>query len=250
MASPSILTGRTDCGVRHWLIKPLLPEGQEYWTMPNLPAGRPQSAMSCGAVQGSGTPLEPPPPFTTSSLQQAASARLNMNPGKTMSVAQALFEQGHISYMRTDSPNLSDEAVAAIRSYATAQQWPLVETPRHWQAKQSAQEAHEAIRPTHVERREAGSTSEERALYQLIWQRAVASQMAAAVYDVRQALSIRWNLWMSGFCVLALKARSSALAGWLLLTEGDATDEMKPRTAITLSRCWMSDNGSPLRMAV
>ena len=212
----------------HWLIKPLLPEGQEYWTDAEF-ARRVAAIRDVVVVQCKDQErrAEPPPPFTTSSLQQAASARLNMNPGKTMSVAQALFEQGHISYMRTDSPNLSDEAVAAIRSYATAQQWPLVETPRHWQAKQSAQEAHEAIRPTHVERREAGSTSEERALYQLIWQRAVASQMAAAVYDVRQALLDSVEPLDERILRFGAKGEKLRFAGWLLLTEGDATDEME-----------------------
>ncbi|MGI9212886.1 MAG: type I DNA topoisomerase [Methylococcaceae bacterium] len=210
----------------HWLIKPLLAEGQEHWTDAGFARRvaelREVIVMQCKDMQRQS---EPPPPFTTSSLQQAASARLNMNPKKTMDVAQALFEQGHISYMRTDSPNLSDEAMESIRQYAQSQNLPLSNAPRHWQAKASAQEAHEAIRPTHVERREAGSTPDERALYQLIWQRAVASQMAAAVYDVRQAV-LDSVLTLDGNTIrFGAKGEILRFAGWLSLTAGDATDE-------------------------
>ncbi|MDR1166742.1 MAG: type I DNA topoisomerase [Deltaproteobacteria bacterium] len=129
----------------------------------------------------------PPPPFITSTLQQAASNALKMDPQRTMEVAQRLYESGHITYMRTDSPNLSDEAVAAIRALAAQRDWPLPEAPRTFKGKELAQEAHEAIRPTHFEDEERGDTRDEKALYRLIRLRAIASQLAAAVYHVVRA---------------------------------------------------------------
>ena len=102
-----------------------------------------------------------------------------------MGLAQRLYEQGAITYMRTDSPNLSEETVAEARAYCAAQGWPVVEQPRHWKAKGDAQEAHEAIRPTHIEVEEAGETPEERALYTLIRMRVLAAMLEDARYAVR-----------------------------------------------------------------
>lgn len=127
----------------------------------------------------------PPAPFTTSSLQQAASNALKFKPKKTMELAQKLYEAGHITYMRTDSPNLSESAIVEIRAYADAQGLPLPEKPRIWKSKEGAQEAHEAIRPTHIEVEEAGESADEKALYALIRIRALASQLADAVFAVR-----------------------------------------------------------------
>lgn len=210
----------------HWLFKPLLPEGGEHWTdeafARRVAAVRELKVVGCRDGERH---AEPPAPFTTSTLQQAASAKLNMNPKKTMDVAQSLFEQGLISYMRTDSPNLSDEAMQAIRAFCLAQQLPLSPKPRTWQAKVSAQEAHEAIRPTHIGQRNAGKDAAERSLYQLIWERAVASQMAAAVYDQRQAV-LESVEPMDGV-ILRFGAKGERLksAGWLSLAGGDAADE-------------------------
>ncbi len=210
----------------HWLPKPLLPEGEEHWTDEAF-ARRVAEVREVVVVgfRDNERRFEPPAPFTTSTLQQAASAKLNMNPKKTMDVAQALFEQGLITYMRTDSPNLSDEAVAEIRAYCEAQQMPLAPQPRVWQAKASAQEAHEAIRPTHVNQRSAGGDASERSLYQLIWERAVASQMAAAVYDVRQAVMESVQPVDDKTLRFGAKGERLKFAGWLSLTGGDAADE-------------------------
>ena len=140
----------------------------------------------------------PAPPFTTSTLQQEASRKLNMSPRRTMSIAQQLYEGvdiegegtvGLITYMRTDSLRLSDEAVAAARSFAGARygQDYLPAAPRQFKAKAGAQDAHEAIRPSNVELTpesiKKDLTSEQFRLYKLIWSRFLASQMAAAVYD-------------------------------------------------------------------
>ena len=140
----------------------------------------------------------PAPPFITSTLQQEASRRLAMTPRRTMSIAQQLYEgveiTGHgtiglITYMRTDSLRLSEEALAAARSYITEHYGKAYYpgTPRRYKTKAGAQDAHEAIRPTYVElspdvvRKDL--TAEQYRLYRLIWGRFTASQMSNAVYD-------------------------------------------------------------------
>ena len=140
----------------------------------------------------------PAPPFITSTLQQEASRKLNMSPRRTMSIAQQLYEGvdiagegtvGLITYMRTDSLRLSDEAVAAARSFAGARygQEYLPDAPRHFKAKAGAQDAHEAIRPSNValtpESIKKDLTAEQFRLYKLIWSRFLACQMANAIYD-------------------------------------------------------------------
>ncbi|GAA5504354.1 DNA topoisomerase 1 [Deinococcus xinjiangensis] len=125
---------------------------------------------------------KPPAPFTTSTLQQAASKALKMGPKKTMDVAQKLYEGGKITYMRTDSPALSDEATQAARAVAAALFGPasVPASPRQFKAKGNAQEAHEAIRPAgknFVAPDQTGLVEDELALYELIYRRTVASQM-------------------------------------------------------------------------
>lgn len=127
--------------------------------------------------------------FTTSSLQQAGGNVFGWSPKKTMDVAQKLFEAGLITYHRTDSPNLSDEAIHAIRGLAQSKNYALPESPRRFREKGDAQGAHEAIRPTHFDD-EAGDEADAdgRKLYQLIWRQALASQLADATYDARLVL--------------------------------------------------------------
>lgn len=123
----------------------------------------------------------PQPPFTTSTLQQEASRRLGFSVNQTMVVAQKLYEEGKITYMRTDSTNLSDLALKSIadeitRGYGAG----YLKTRRYHTQAKGAQEAHEAIRPTYADRRSIEGTEQEKRLYDLIWRRAVASQMADA----------------------------------------------------------------------
>ncbi len=123
----------------------------------------------------------PAPPFTTSTLQQEASRKLGFSVAQTMSLAQKLYEAGHISYMRTDSVNLSEEALQSakneiIKSYGN----DFLEIRNYKTKSKSAQEAHEAIRPTNFSNLEAGASRNEERLYELIWKRAIASQMADA----------------------------------------------------------------------
>jgi DNA topoisomerase-1 len=120
-------------------------------------------------------------PFTTSTLQQAASTRLGFSPANTMRIAQRLYEAGHITYMRTDSTNLGASARAAILKTVEKKYGEGYAVANTYAAKsKSAQEAHEAVRPTRVEKESAGSTPEQKKLYELIWRRAIASQMADA----------------------------------------------------------------------
>lgn len=123
----------------------------------------------------------PQPPFTTSTLQQEASRKLGFSVNQTMVTAQKLYEEGLITYMRTDSVNLSELAMADISRQITEQLGERYLQPRHYHtSSKGAQEAHEAIRPTSMARRTIEGTSSERRLYDLVWKRAVASQMADA----------------------------------------------------------------------
>ena len=121
-----------------------------------------------------------PPPFITSRLQMAASVALGMSPKSTMESLQRLFEEGHITYHRTDSPYVVPDVVAATRQWIS-EQLPkeyLPPTPNVHAAKDGAQEAHEAIRPTHWETGHAAVTGPDAPVYNLIWRRFIASQLA------------------------------------------------------------------------
>ncbi|MEJ0002102.1 MAG: DNA topoisomerase [bacterium] len=122
----------------------------------------------------------PRAPFTTSTLQQTASSRLGYSPSRTMQLAQKLYEAGHITYMRTDSTNLSKVAQDQIVAFVTKKYGAKYAEAHIYKTKsKNAQEAHEAIRPTHIDAMHAG-TEEQQKLYQLIWERAVSSQMTDA----------------------------------------------------------------------
>lgn len=123
----------------------------------------------------------PAAPFTTSTLQQEASRKLGYSVSKTMTLAQRLYEAGKISYMRTDSVNLSEEALKSAEAEITKAFGAAYAMARRYKTKSdSAQEAHEAIRPTDFSVTSTGGDSGERALYELIWKRAIASQMSDA----------------------------------------------------------------------
>ncbi|MDP1725159.1 MAG: type I DNA topoisomerase [Bacteroidota bacterium] len=123
----------------------------------------------------------PAPPFTTSTLQQEASRKMGYGVSVTMSIAQKLYEQGFITYMRTDSVNLAESAIASAEKYITGNFGSQYSRPMRYTTKNdSAQEAHEAIRPTYFENAEIEGTPQEKRLYDLIYKRAIASQMAKA----------------------------------------------------------------------
>ena len=146
----------------------------------------------------------PAPPFTTSTMQQEASRKINFTLKKTMSVAQGLYEgvklpEGHtglITYMRTDSSRISEEARAAAKSYITSTYGEKYYENRYYRTNKDAQDAHEAIRPTHIELKpddiKPYLTNDQYKLYKLIYNRFMASQMAPAVYDT-MSVNIKAN---------------------------------------------------------
>ena len=126
----------------------------------------------------------PAPPFTTSTLQQEAGRKLGMSVSRTMSVAQHLYEQGLITYMRTDSVNLSQQALAQCKEEVIKLYGEKYSRWYNYKTKtKGAQEAHEAIRPSYIDRQSIEGTAEEKRLYDLIWKRTVASQMVCAELD-------------------------------------------------------------------
>ena len=123
----------------------------------------------------------PAAPFTTSTLQQEAARKLGFSVSQTMNVAQRLYEAGFITYMRTDSVNLSNDAMSSIKKEIEKEYGESYSNPRSYSTKsKGAQEAHEAIRPTYVENRSVSDDSGQQKLYDLIWKRAIASQMSNA----------------------------------------------------------------------
>ncbi|MCH5242165.1 MAG: type I DNA topoisomerase [Muribaculaceae bacterium] len=123
----------------------------------------------------------PYPPFTTSTLQQEAAKKLGFSVSRTMSIAQRLYEAGKITYMRTDSTNLSDMALGTIKKYVTDNLGTnFLKMRKYHTHSKGAQEAHEAIRPTYIADTSIDGTAEEQKLYDLIWRRTIASQMADA----------------------------------------------------------------------
>ncbi|EKE75223.1 type I DNA topoisomerase [Gallaecimonas xiamenensis] len=175
----------------------------------------------------------PSAPFITSTLQQAASTRLSFGVKKTMMLAQRLYEAGYITYMRTDSTNLSAEALDAVRGYIQSEFGPayLPAGPIGYGAKANAQEAHEAIRPSDVKVKSEDLDVERDAqrLYELIWRQFVACQMTNAVYDVTQLTATANDF------TLKAKGRVQRFDGWTrVLTpmkrQGD--DEQLPNVAV------------------
>ena len=185
-------------------IRAFVPE--QYWTIEGLfSAGKEQFPLSCSIeprelkdvqnilelgkkhdwhvtdIKTSEQKRTSRAPFTTSTLQQTASTRLGFSPSRTMQVAQKLYEEGHITYMRTDSTNLSAQAQAQILALVEKKYGKeFVQAKTYATKSKNAQEAHEAIRPTHIDHLSLGFTEEQKSLYTLIWERAVSSQMSDA----------------------------------------------------------------------
>ncbi len=156
----------------------------------------------------------PKAPFITSTLQQAASSRLGFAPSRTMGVAQKLYEKGFITYMRTDSTNLSKDAVGAIHREIARRYGAESAQMRVFATKsKNAQEAHEAIRPTDVTKDSLGTTPEEKKLYALIWARTVASQMIDAKLARTTILA---NVESETIPNFSLTGSRVIVPGWLL----------------------------------
>lgn len=167
----------------------------------------------------------PPAPFTTSTLQQAASVALGLDPKATMSAAQRLYEEGHITYHRTDNPNLSEESLPHIEAEARKLGLMMVPQMRRFKAPEGAQAGHPAITPTHFELESIEGPEDLRRLYQLIRLRAIACQLADAEYQARTAL-LKGDSPIDGKEVLfQAKGRVLNSAGWLHMIPGDQTEE-------------------------
>ncbi len=202
-----------------------------------------KGAWSVAKVKRQEKNRQPAPPFTTSTLQQEASRKLNMSPARTMSIAQQLYEGidiagqgtvGLITYMRTDSLRLSDEAVAAARSFIGQRYGAAYcpAQPRKFKTKGNAQDAHEAIRPSDVtlvpDDIKKDLTSEQFRLYKLIWSRFLACQMANAVYD---SLSI--DVLNSGYIFRASHS-SLKFSGFTAVYEEGRDDEEEEKKSSPL----------------
>ncbi|OGZ32132.1 MAG: DNA topoisomerase I [Candidatus Niyogibacteria bacterium RIFCSPLOWO2_12_FULL_41_13] len=153
-------------------------------------------------------------PFTTSTLQQAASSRLGYSPSRAMSIAQKLYEQGFITYMRTDSVTIGKEALGAIHKEIEKTYGREYCDPRAYKTKsKSAQEAHEAIRPTNAGQKSAGATDEQKKLYKLIWERTISSQMAdAKIFKTKVSANVIKQGLIPDFSVIGSR---TVFLGWL-----------------------------------
>lgn len=136
------------------------------------------------SINNSESIRNPPPPYTTSSMQQDASRKLNFSIVKTMSTAQKLYEEGYITYMRTDSTDISVDAMKELETYISETFGANYYKSRTYASKNHVQEAHEAIRPTNINTKTTTLTDNENKLYDLIWKRTVASQMSSAIMDI------------------------------------------------------------------
>jgi len=140
-----------------------------------------EATFTVGTIQKKPMKRTPAPPFTTSTLQQEAARKLGYTVSQTMMVAQHLYENGRITYMRTDSVNLSDLCINATKEETTRLYGAEYSKVRHYHtSSKGAQEAHEAIRPTDMSQKTVEGTIQERRLYELIWKRTIACQMADA----------------------------------------------------------------------
>lgn len=176
--------------------------------------------MDCSETEAS---RNPPPPFNTSAMQQAASVTLDLDPEKTMAIAQRLFDLGHITYHRTDNPNLAAESLPEVRKVAEGLGLTMASEHRKFKVSEAAQAGHPAVTPAHWEVEDAGETEEQKALYRMIRLRAIASQLEAAKYAVRV---VRLQGTLNGKPVIfEAKGRVLTRPGWLQLVSSDQTSE-------------------------
>lgn len=208
--------------------------GEDYWRdrafAERLATAVPGLSFRVTEASKSARNQAPPPPFTTSTLQKTASKRLSLGLEEVMKLAQSLFEQGLVTYHRTDSPNLSSEGEAMIRAEGARRKIALSEKPRRWKAKEGAQEAHEAIRPTDMTKESAGNTDLEKSLYGLVWKRAMASQSADARFIVTSATFDAGSVEGRSLVFKATGSRMD-LPGWKTVYGVEEEEEGEQETA-------------------
>jgi len=194
------------------VVKKILEEGQK-------------NKWQVTEVKESEQKRSPRAPFTTSTLQQTASSRLGYSPSRTMQIAQKLYEAGHITYMRTDSTNLSAGAQGQILAYVEKKFGKEYASPRVYKTKsKNAQEAHEAIRPTNVSVYDAGHGDGDR-LYTLIWERAVSSQMSdAKLLKTKITANIAEDKGIPDFSATGSRL---LFPGWLVVDQASRGDDVE-----------------------
>lgn len=166
----------------------------------------------------------PPAPFRTVTLQKAASAQFGFSPSETMEVAQKLYENGLITYMRTDSTLISDTAFSQIYSFSKKENYPVIEKKRVWKNDENSQEAHECIRPSKFELvSPSGLKGNEEKLYDLIRRRALASQMDVAEYDTYK-LALSGSAINSKVSIFTASTECVKSQGWLVFGNVDKDD--------------------------
>ena len=171
----------------------------------------------------------PSAPFTTSTLQQEASSKLGFSPRSTMQLAQRLYEAGLITYMRTDSVNLSGQALSAMTNHIKSEYGEQYHQFRTFKAKSAnAQEAHEAIRPTDVTKSIAGADAQQQKLYNLIWRRTLASQMAPATLE-KTTISIAAD---TSDEIMEAKGEIVVFDGFLKVYGRSGDDTLLPQLAV------------------
>lgn len=176
------------------------------------------------------TRRSPPGAFITLTMQQAASTALGFNAKKTMELAQKLKDAGHISYHRTDNPNIPVDAMPALRAVAEEMGLDVVETQRKFPIDDDAQEAHPGIVPLHWEVEAAGDTADEIALYKLVRLRAIASQLADARFAVRTAMLRATNDVEGKRVTFKASGRKLVYPGWMALIAGDQAEDEEDDT--------------------
>ncbi len=176
------------------------------------------------SVESTEVSRSPKAPFTTSTLQQAASSRLGYSPSRTMGIAQKLYEKGLITYMRTDSTTLSTAAVTEIGTVIEKNFGKeLLEIRAYKTKSKNAQEAHEAIRPTHAMQRSGGTTDDEKRLYSLIWERTVASQMKDAKLKRSKVIA---NIPSKSIPNFSVTGSVVVFPGWLMVDQDARGDDV------------------------
>ena len=186
-------------------------------------------------VKESEVKKSPRAPFITSTLQQSASSRLGFAPSRTMGIAQKLYEAGHISYMRTDSTNLAATAVDQIAQIVESKFGKEYLQIRTYAAKsKNAQEAHEAIRPTHFNIESAGGNDEQKKLYQLIWRRTVSSQMKdAQTLRTKVTANVRNTKESQNIPDFSITGSRITYPGWLLGDPASRGEDVElPKVAV------------------
>lgn len=217
----------------NWDVSQWLKDGQQYWTdeasatvVTNI------KNMRVTSVEDGKATKAPSAPFITSTLQRAAQKNLKFKPKQTMELAQKLYEAGAITYMRTDNPNLSVDAFVALSSFANKNDLPIESTLRTFKTKASAQQAHEAIRPTKFDILSVtDGDSDLQKLYSLIWNRAVASQLKPAEYITKEVIleqdvQIHIDGQLQGkTATFKAKGRKLVSEGWLCMTKKSSFSE-------------------------